>query len=561
VTEALSIPQVIVAAEQDVFDLLARSGTHWDLQHRVETLGQMWDDLSNGRLAQSSSVLVFSDLLVGEPGELETTIAAMAPHAAVFVVIWQPEDLGGLLERVAEALIQQGSNPEETPVFVLPSHDGRELMDMIRDAVGDQIAFPAEWNPSVDGPVYVPVEETSALAPEPEPVYEEAPAPVEFAPVAVPMVPVGTPVALAPVPMPVITAPAYTPPPAPAVHAPVILTPAPVAVQTPAYATQGSAGSPPVTNGADPGALPPRPGQVTITVTSSKGGSGKSTTAMMLAAQIAHSSRLAGKPLKVVLVDMDTRDGQVASLIGHYKPTALNIRVSPQWDEETILKYLVHEPKLGIDALLAPVRPRTADDVGPDFYQHVIRMLQRTHDVVIMDTSVNYLDPLISTVCLPEATAVLFVTTLATTSVQGMARALREITEPVENGGMGINRKKIGIVVNQSVTGIGMEPDQVIQAALKVQIVGAIPLATKHVLMATNSNSMHKLLKHPMLGPAYHSLAQACLKGVDLPPVIEGSVAGPPQSAPAQGPAQQPQPDAAANDGTAKKRFGFGKGR
>ena len=238
---------------------------------------------------------------------------------------------------------------------------------------------------------------------------------------------------------------------------------------------------------------------------------------MMLAAQIAHSSQkavdagLADKPLKVVLVDMDTRDGQVASLIGRYVPTSLNIRVSPNWDEETVLANLVHDPKLGIDALLAPVRPRTADDVGPDFYQHVIRVLKTTHDVVILDTSVNYLDPLIATVCLPEATAILFVTTLATTSVQGMARALREITEPVEHGGMGIKRSKIGIVVNQSITEVGMDRDQVLQAALKVSIVGAIPLATKDVLTCTNFNRMHQLLKHPLLGPAYFKLAKTCM--------------------------------------------------
>jgi cellulose biosynthesis protein BcsQ len=299
---------------------------------------------------------------------------------------------------------------------------------------------------------------------------------------------------------------------------------------------------------------------VTITVTSSKGGSGKSTTAMMLAAQIAQSSRLAAergqidRPLKVVLVDMDTRDGQVGSLIGKYVPTALNIRVAEQWDEQTILSNLVHHDQLGIDALLAPVRPRTADDVGPEFYRHVIQRLQRTHDVIIMDTSVNYLDPLIATVCLPEATAVLFVTTLATTSVQGMARALREITEPAANGGMGIRRNKIGIVVNQNVSDVGMDKDQVLEAALKVPIVGAIPLASRDVLVATNYNQMALLLKHKVLGPAYYRLAATCLPNVPLVPIATPDAAGAPALAGA--PAAPAQREEAEPLKPVKNRFG-----
>lgn len=259
-----------------------------------------------------------------------------------------------------------------------------------------------------------------------------------------------------------------------------------------------------------------------------------STTAAVLASQIAKSSAAAGKPLKVCLVDMDTRDGQVAAMIGTWMPTALNIRVQPVWDEATILRHLVHDERLGIDCLLAPVRPRSADTVGPEFYRVMIRSLQRTHDVVVMDTSVNYLDPLISSVCLPESTAVLFVTTLASTSVLGMARALREIVTPVEEGGMGVPRKKIGIVVNQSVAGVGMDKDQVMKAALGVPVVGVIPMASKDVLTATNLNRMGALLEHPHLGPAYFNLAKVCLPRAELAPLVRSAapLPGPGAAAP-----------------------------
>jgi cellulose biosynthesis protein BcsQ len=263
---------------------------------------------------------------------------------------------------------------------------------------------------------------------------------------------------------------------------------------------------------------PKVPGQVTITVTSSKGGSGKSTASILLAGSIARASRDAGHPLSVCLIDLDTRDGQIASLIGKFMPTALNIRVQPVWDEERIRRNLVHAEGLDADTLLAPIRPRTADTVGPDFYRTIVRSLQRMYDVIIMDTSVQYLEPLIADVALGEADEILFVTTLASTAVQGMARALREITAPRDESGLGIPREKIGIIVNQSVANVGMERDQVLAAGLGVPVVGVVPLATKDVLTATNLNRMYALLDHPLIGPAYNELGRACLPGRSLAP-------------------------------------------
>lgn len=263
---------------------------------------------------------------------------------------------------------------------------------------------------------------------------------------------------------------------------------------------------------------PKLPGQVTITVTSSKGGSGKSTVSILLAGTIARASAEAGRPLRVCLLDLDTRDGQVASLIGKFMPTALNIRVQPVWDEERIRRNLVQAEGLDIVTLLAPIRPRTADTVGPEFYRTIVRSLQRMYDVIVMDTSVQYLEPLIADVALVESDEVLFVTTLASTAIQGMARALREITAPSDESGLGIPREKIGIVVNQSLANVGMERDQVLAAGLGVPVVGVIPLATKDVLTATNLNRMHELLEHPVVGPAYNDLARACLPGRELAP-------------------------------------------
>lgn len=469
----VDLPGVIVVAEPVLHDLLASSTVPWFVQERQDSVADMWAGLSSGGLSANSRILVFTDTGPGE-ARAETARAVVAMSAAgahVFVAARDAAQIDGFKVAVDQAAVAQGVQPGSLRYHVIAVQPGgRAFLEGMRSALASEVAFPAEWPPSVD----------RALVPEPSST--------PFAPL-----PPLTPSAAMP------TTPAMPTMPALGIGEP-------------------SGGAPAALSGASEELLsrPPLPGQVTITVTSSKGGSGKSTASLLLAASIARASRLGGRPLSVCLVDMDTRDGQIASLIGKYMPTALNIRVQPVWDELTIRRHLVHEEELGIDALLAPIRPRTADTVGPDFYRTMIRSLQRMYDVVVMDTSVQYLDPLIAKVCLPEATEVLFITTLASTAVQGMARALREITAPVEESGLGIQRDKIGIIVNQSLAGVGMQREQILAAGLGVPVVGVIPLATKDVLTATNLHRMHTLLDHELIGPAYNDLARTCLPGRDL---------------------------------------------
>lgn len=259
-------------------------------------------------------------------------------------------------------------------------------------------------------------------------------------------------------------------------------------------------------------------GQSTIVVTSSKGGAGKTTVSVMLAAAIARASAAAGHRLSVLVVDMDTFHGQISSIVGVLMPTALNIRVQPRWDEACIRRNIVRAESLGVDVLLAPVRPRTAQIVGPEFYRPVVASLKRMYDIVILDTGNHYLDPIVTDVALVEADKVLFVTTLATTSVQGMARALADLTAPASEGGQGVPAERIGIVVNQAASGVGIDSDGLVSAGLGVPIVGVIPLATREVLTATNSGQMAGLLEHRLLGPSYIDLARACLPSRALDP-------------------------------------------
>ena len=506
-------PGVIVVAEPEVSALLAACGVTWNVQERQSSVAQMWSSLSSGHLDAHSRILVFSDSLHrGDPNEADEreqtarAIVAMAnAKAHVFVAVWRSTELESLRAQIDREAVAIGVAPESITVHFMPMEKGdREALECMRAALDSEVQWPAELAAAVDAlPQVIPMTDDPDLIGIPglsEAAHSRAAAEAPLAP------------------------PPASIPPSQSSAGPLQshVGPSPSAPSMPHLGIGQPAASEPPMGGSTSGASqellarPPLPGQVTITVTSSKGGSGKSTAALLLAASIARASKEGGKPLSVCLVDMDTRDGQVASLIGKYMPTALNIRVQPVWDELTIRRHLVFEEALGVHALLAPIRPRTADTVGPEFYRTIIRSLQRMFDVVVMDTSVQYLDPLIAKVCLPEATEVLFITTLASTAVQGMARALREITAPAEESGLGISRDKIGIIVNQSVAGVGMQREQILAAGLGVPVVGVIPLATKDVLTATNTHRMQTLLDHALIGPAYNELARTCLPGRGL---------------------------------------------
>lgn len=250
-------------------------------------------------------------------------------------------------------------------------------------------------------------------------------------------------------------------------------------------------------------------GNKTISIMGASGGVGKTTTSLCLAGAIAKMFLKNNSKKKVVVVDLNLREGKIASLIGRYMPTALSIRVLPKWDKETVLANLVHDDNLDIDILLAPVQPRNAEDLSPDFYRRVIEILQSTHDVVILNCPDYYLNPF--KIGFELSDEVLLVTTLATTSMEGMARVLTELFTSPTKGGLGLDQRKVGIVGNQVANNVGIGKDRLLRAALGVPLVGQIPSEHDVVLMASNQCKLHELLDHKRLGPAYTSLARMCL--------------------------------------------------
>lgn len=251
-----------------------------------------------------------------------------------------------------------------------------------------------------------------------------------------------------------------------------------------------------------------------ITVTSSKGGSGKSTVALTLATLLAHASvnsvreGLEERPLKVVIVDLDVRDGQIGFITGFNSPTVLNLRVKGI-NDETLEDTIIHSPRLKVDILLAPKKPRASEDTPPDFYLELLQHLKRKYDYIILDTSVNYLDPLLENVAYPIANKIIFVTDIVINSIFSMTRWVQEVINPKEKNGMGIDGRKIGIVVNKSLAHINMSGDKIAKSALGLPIITAIPSSPKFIAHAANLMSMETILKHGDLHNSFDRLARA----------------------------------------------------
>lgn len=253
-------------------------------------------------------------------------------------------------------------------------------------------------------------------------------------------------------------------------------------------------------------------GQV-VAVTSSKGGSGKSTVTTTLATYISHSSinsareHSAERPLKIVILDLDVRDGQIGFLTGNMTPSVLHMR-SKGINPETLAETVIRDDKLKVDLLLAPKRPRLSDDTPPEFYLELIQFLKKRYDYVFLDTSVNYLDPLLEKVAYPIADQIVFVTDIVVNSVYSMTRWIQEVTKPVAQKGMGIERDKIGIVVNKSMADVNMNGNKIAKSALNLPVLAVVPNNAKLFAHAANLQAMESVLKNQEIRKSFRMLAR-----------------------------------------------------
>jgi cellulose biosynthesis protein BcsQ len=486
----VSTKAIVIHANPAVQEWVGSLKEDWDVQVPVPSASVVWDYLDDGSISQQSEAVFISDLLfLEEPDEFAVVAASFAPTALVIVTVENPDLVQPITDAIRQA-VSTYDQIEEGPYYFFDTSNADPAGAL--DEIINQ--YSAYLSGAQNTPATAPAQESVQPAGNddltglesfdptvPQPSSYSYDYDVEDAPAAP------------------ATNPSFSP------------EPQAQATSTAARHFDGYTADEVAeiqNNLGEPGLI--------IASTSSKGGSGKTTNAMCTAITIAMGSRLASEqgsgtpPLKVCVVDMDVRDGQIGFSINQNSPSILTLYVNSEENItiDNIQKNVIHVPRFEIDCLLAPKRGRTADYLTPQFYLDVLHKLRLMYDLIILDTSVNYLDPLLGQVVYPESDAILLVTNLSKGAVLGMPRWMEEITSG-EDGGPAVEKDKIGVVINQSLGGVGMDLDLVRRAAKGAPLLVAIPADNRAVTKASNEGTLNDLIrKHTTIGAEYFKLAQ-----------------------------------------------------
>ncbi|MGH8871756.1 MAG: AAA family ATPase [Acidimicrobiia bacterium] len=199
-----------------------------------------------------------------------------------------------------------------------------------------------------------------------------------------------------------------------------------------------------------------------ITVTSAKGGSGKTVTATNVALLL---SRFADK--KVVLVDADLQFGDVCLLL-QLEPrfTMVNAAHELHHLDAEMLDSLLTEHPTGLKVLAAPLEPAFADDITTAGLMQMLDLLQDTYDYVVVDTA-SMLDELILSL-IEKADHVLMVVDMDLPSVKNAKLALETLRL------LKFSTQNVQLVMNRSNSKARLDNKE-IESALKMEISAAVP--------------------------------------------------------------------------------------
>jgi len=189
---------------------------------------------------------------------------------------------------------------------------------------------------------------------------------------------------------------------------------------------------------------PGEPGLV-VAVFSPKGGVGRTTVAVNLA--VAAATEL-GK--KVVIMDASFQFGDVGVLL-NLNPKSKSIAdLIPELEtgEPDSLDTFLITHTAGIQVLLAPPSPETAEMITASGVKKILEALRRTHDLVVVDCTSFFNDTTLAV--LDAADVILTMLSLEITSIKNM-RLFLEVAEQ-----LGYEAGKVRLVLNRADSALGI---------------------------------------------------------------------------------------------------------
>lgn len=201
--------------------------------------------------------------------------------------------------------------------------------------------------------------------------------------------------------------------------------------------------------------------QRVITVSSPKGGAGKSVVASNLALGLAMAA-----PGQVVLVDLDLQFGDVAGALQLVPDqTIVDAARTPELDLTSLKVFLTPHPG-HLYALCAPESPADADEVTPEVTTRVLELLAEEFRYVVIDTSGGIDEHALA--ALESSTDVVLVGNMDVPSV----KALRKEVEVLDQ--LGMIRQVRHFALNRADSRVGLSTGDV-EATVGMRVDVAIP--------------------------------------------------------------------------------------
>lgn len=248
-----------------------------------------------------------------------------------------------------------------------------------------------------------------------------------------------------------------------------------------------------------------------ITVSSTKGGSGKSVVATNLACALARRS---SRP--VVLVDADLQFGDVAVMMRLVTPHTLVDAVSAQGrlDAQFLQSLLVrHEPS-GLLVLPAPLEPSFAERVSAGDMTRIVEILRSFCAYVVVDTPAQFNDVVISLI--EQADDVIMVAGLDIPSIKNTKLGLQTLRL------LEVDEERISLLINRADTKVQLDVAEV-ERTLNLRAGALIP--SDIVVPQSVNKGVPVVLDAPRseVARAFEQLAERFTGGAELPaPVKKG---------------------------------------
>lgn len=224
-----------------------------------------------------------------------------------------------------------------------------------------------------------------------------------------------------------------------------------------------------------------RPPQI-VTIIGAKGGCGKTTLTVNLAAAIAHETKR-----KVAIVDLNLQFGDVASYLNvHPRRTIAEfVQERNNWDAQLLNSYLIPHDS-GVKLLAAPLRIEDAELVTAEQVEKIVMILRQSFDYIIIDSPPYFSDTLIA--ALDTAIQIIVIMSLEMQAVKN-AKLTLNLLDTLHHSG------KTKLLINRSAKLFGINVRDV-EKTLDFMVADVIPNDWNTVVNATNKG-IPFVISHP----------------------------------------------------------------